>query len=44
MSIELVDTGERVLLRAGDVVSFDKGTRSVWIFAEPFKNFTVISA
>ncbi len=44
MSIELRDTGERVLLRAGDVASFDGGTRSVWTFTEPFKKFTVISA
>jgi uncharacterized cupin superfamily protein len=44
VSIELTDTGERVLLRAGDVASFDRGTRSVWTFTEPFKKFTVISA
>lgn len=44
VSIELTDTGERVLLRAGDVASFDGGTRSVWTFTEPFKKFTVISA
>jgi uncharacterized cupin superfamily protein len=44
VSIELTDTGERILLRAGDVASFDGGTRSVWTFTEPFKKFTVISA
>lgn len=44
VSIELIDIGERVLLRAGDVASFDGGTRSVWTFTEPFKKFTVISA
>jgi uncharacterized cupin superfamily protein len=43
VSIELVDTGERIDLHAGDIASFDKGTRSVWTFAEPFKKFTVIS-
>jgi uncharacterized cupin superfamily protein len=42
-SIELIDTGERVEVKAGDVASFDKGTRSVWTFTEPFKKFTVIS-
>lgn len=43
VSIELLDTGERVLLRVGDVASFDAGTRSLWSFTEPFKKFTVIS-
>jgi uncharacterized cupin superfamily protein len=43
VSIELVDTGERVDLEAGDIASFDKGTRSVWTFTEAFKKFTVIS-
>jgi uncharacterized cupin superfamily protein len=42
-SIELLDTGERVELKAGDIASFDNGTRSVWTFTEPFKKFTVIS-
>lgn len=44
VSIELLDSGERVELKAGDTASFDKGTRSVWTFSEPFKKFTVISA
>jgi uncharacterized cupin superfamily protein len=43
VSIELVETGEAVELKAGDVASFPKGTRSVWTFSEPFKKFTVIS-
>jgi uncharacterized cupin superfamily protein len=43
VSIELVDTGERIELSAGDVASFERGTRSVWTFTEPFKKFTVIS-
>jgi uncharacterized cupin superfamily protein len=42
-SIELVETGETVELKAGDLASFDKGTRSVWKFTEPFKKFTVIT-
>ena len=44
VTIDLVATGERVQLRAGDVASFPKGTRSVWTFSEPFKKFTVISS
>ena len=43
VSIELVETGERVELKAGDISSFPIGTRSVWTFSEPFKKFTVIS-
>ena len=43
VSIELVETGERVELKAGDIASFPNGTRSVWTFREPFKKFTVIS-
>lgn len=43
VTIELVETGERVELKAGEIASFDKGTRSVWTFSEPFKKFTVIS-
>jgi hypothetical protein len=43
VSIELVETGERVELKAGDIASFPNGTRSVWTFSEPFKKFTVIS-
>lgn len=43
VSIELVDTGERIELKEGDIASFVKGTRSVWTFDEPFKKFTVIS-
>lgn len=43
VTIELLESGERVELKAGDVASFAKGTRSVWSFSEPFKKFTVIS-
>ncbi len=43
VSIELVDTNERVDLCAGDIASFAKGTRSIWTFSEPFRKFTVIS-
>jgi uncharacterized cupin superfamily protein len=41
--IDLVDSGERIDLKAGDIASFPRGTRSVWTFSEPFKKFTVIS-
>jgi uncharacterized cupin superfamily protein len=44
VTIELVETGELVELKAGDIASFSQGTRSVWTFSEPFKKFTVISA
>jgi uncharacterized cupin superfamily protein len=44
VSIELLETGERVELKVGDIASFPKGTRSVWTFREPFKKFTVISS
>ena len=44
VSIELLDTGERVELGVGDMASFAQGTRSVWTFTEPFKKFTVISS
>ena len=43
VSIELVDTGERIELNAGDIASFAQGTRSIWTFEGPFKKFTVIS-
>ncbi len=43
VTIELTDTGERVELKAGDIASFARGTRSVWTFNERFKKFTVIS-
>lgn len=41
--IELLETGEQIELKAGDVGSFAQGTRSIWTFSEPFKKFTVIS-
>ena len=43
VSIELVETRERVELKAGDLAWFPKGTRSIWTFSEPFKKFTVVS-
>jgi uncharacterized protein len=41
-TIELLDTGERLELRAGDVAYFTAGTRSVWTITEPFKKFVVM--
>jgi hypothetical protein len=32
VTIELAETGERIELKAGDVASFPKGTRSTWTF------------
>ena len=41
--IELEDGDETVELRAGEVASFPKGTRSVWTIEEPLVKFTVVS-
>lgn len=43
VSIRLPDTDETVHLRAGDVASFDAGTRSVWQIIAPFLKFTVVA-
>ena len=40
--IEL-ESGEKITLRPGDVVSFAKGTKSTWTVTEPFKKLFVIS-
>lgn len=44
VSIEVAGAAERIELKAGDIASFPKGTRSIWTFTEPFKKFTVISS
>ena len=41
--ITLGDGGEAIELRAGDVASFPKGTRSTWTVVEPIVKFTVVS-
>lgn len=41
--IDVVDTGEKVVLQPGDVASFTKGTRSTWTVTSPFKKLFVIS-
>jgi uncharacterized cupin superfamily protein len=43
VTIELPDGGDPVELRAGDVASFDAGTRSLWRVTEPFVKFTVVA-
>jgi uncharacterized cupin superfamily protein len=43
VTIELPETGETVELGAGDVASFDAGTRSVWRITKPFLKFTVVA-
>jgi uncharacterized cupin superfamily protein len=43
-TINLLDTEEKVELRAGDVAYFSAGTRSIWTITEPFKKFTVIAS
>ncbi|MEJ2865600.1 cupin domain-containing protein [Actinomycetospora flava] len=41
--VDLVESGEQVVLRRGDIASFTKGTKSTWTVTEPFKKFFVIS-
>jgi uncharacterized cupin superfamily protein len=43
VTIELPDQDETVDLRAGDIASFDAGTRSVWHIRESFLKFTVVA-
>lgn len=38
-SVELVDAGETVELRRGDVAYFAAGTRAVWRVSTPFRKF-----
>jgi uncharacterized protein len=41
--VDLVESGEQVVLRPGDIASFTKGTKSTWTATEPFKKLFVIS-
>lgn len=41
--IDLTDSGERVVLRPGDIASFTRGTMSTWTVTAPFKKLFVIS-
>lgn len=41
--IDLVESGEKVVLQPGDVASFTKGTKSTWTVTSPFKKLFVIS-
>lgn len=38
-----LESGEKVTLRSGDIASFTKGTKSMWIVTQPFKKLFVIS-
>jgi uncharacterized cupin superfamily protein len=42
-TVELPDTDESVVLRAGDVGYFMAGTRSIWTITQRFTKFTVIA-
>jgi len=42
-TIELIDSGETLELKAGDLYSFTKGTLSRWTIHEPFKKFVVVN-
>ncbi|MDQ4092445.1 MAG: cupin domain-containing protein [Actinomycetota bacterium] len=37
-----LDSGQMVTLRAGDIASFAKDTKSMWIVTQPFKKLFVI--
>jgi uncharacterized cupin superfamily protein len=41
--IEFTDGSPKLELRAGDVASVPKGTRSVWTVLEAIEKFTVVS-
>ncbi len=43
VAIDLPGRGETIELRAGDIASFDAGTRSVWNVKQPFVKFTVVA-
>jgi len=43
VQIEFTDGSSKLELRAGDVASVPKGTRSVWTVLEPIEKFTVVS-
>ncbi|HJQ48089.1 MAG TPA: cupin domain-containing protein [Amycolatopsis sp.] len=42
-TIELLDTGQTLELKAGDLYSFTKGTLSRWTIHAPFKKFVVVN-
>lgn len=42
-TIELVDSGETLQLKAGQLYSFKKGTLTRWTIHEPFKKFVVVN-
>lgn len=42
-TIELIDTGEEVELKAGDLYSFKKGTLTRWTIHESFEKFVVVT-
>jgi uncharacterized cupin superfamily protein len=43
VTIELLETGEKVHFKEGDFASFVKGTRSRWHFPEDFVKFVVVT-
>jgi uncharacterized cupin superfamily protein len=42
-TIELIHSGERVELNAGDLYSLQKGTLTRWTIHQPFKKFVVVN-
>lgn len=43
MTVEVLDTGEKLEFGPGDVGSWSKGTRTVWTIRSPFKKFFVVA-
>lgn len=43
MTVEILDTGEKLEFGPGDVGSWSKGTRTVWTIRSPFKKFFVVA-
>lgn len=42
-TVELLDSGESIELRPGDLYSFTKGTLMRWTIHEPFEKFVVVA-
>lgn len=42
-TIELIESGEKVELKAGDAYTFLKGTLTRWTIHEPFEKFVVVA-
>ncbi len=43
MTVEILDTGEKLDFGPGDIGSWSRGTRTVWTIHSPFKKFFVVA-